>query len=206
MPNSAVALQIFLILLPGFAAAYLVQLLAVRSKQTDLDKVIEALLFSFVIYVTYYIFHRGSQVLTFVSLPQNETVSFQSGSVLGLAGITLFWALAMILFVNRDGTRFLRKINITERTSRSSIWNDVFQGIQQTKDPELGSIVQVELADGRSLLGLVQFYSDTAEECSVFLSRARWIGDENTTVSIPGPGILLTKNANIVSISFLDPE
>src|ERR1700722_1078568 len=99
MPNSAVALQIFLILLPGFAAAYLVQLLAVRSKQTDLDKVIEALLFSFVIYVTYYLFHLGGQALTFLSLPQNDTVSFHPGNVLWLAGITLFWALAMILFV-----------------------------------------------------------------------------------------------------------
>jgi hypothetical protein len=206
MPTSAVALQIFLILLPGFAAAYLVQLLAVRSKQTDLDKVIEALLFSFVIYVTYYLFHRGGQAFTFLSLPQNDTVSFHPGNILWLAGITLFWALAMILFVNRDGTRVLRKLNITERTSRSSIWNDVFQGIQQKKNPALGSIVQVELADGRSLLGVVRFYSDTAEECSIFLSRARWIGDDNATVEIPGPGILLTKNANIMSISFLDPE
>jgi len=112
----------------------------------------------------------------------------------------------MIVFVNRDGTRLLRKIKLTERTSRSSIWNDVFQGVQQTKDPRQGSIVQVELADGRSVQGVVNFYSDTADECSVFLSNARWIGDDNATVDIKGPGILLTKNATIVSISFLDPQ
>ncbi len=199
-------MQIFLILLPGFAAAYLVQLLAVRSKQTDLDKVIEALLFSFVIYVTSYTFHWGGRPFPTMSLPRDDVGDFRPGNVFALAGVTVFWALAMILFVNRDGTQLLRKWNITERTSRSSIWNDVFQGIQQKKDPDLGSIVQVELADGRSLQGIVAFYSDTADECSVFLRDARWIGDENTIVPINGPGILLTKNANIVSISFLDPD
>jgi hypothetical protein len=206
MPTSAATFQIFLILLPGFAAAYVVQILTVRAKQTDLDKVIEALLFSFVIYITYYLFHRGQQPLAFLHSQQTETLEFRPGNVIWLAAITLLYAVGMILFVNLDGTRVLRKINLTERTSRSSIWNDVFQGIQQKKDPSLGSIVQVELADGRSVQGLVGFYSDTADECSVFLSDARWIGDENTIVPIAGPGILLTKNANIVSISFLDPE
>jgi hypothetical protein len=206
VPTSTGALQIFLILLPGFAAAYLVQLLAIRSKQTDLDKVIEALLFSFVIYVTSYIFHWGGQPFPSLSLPQTGVAKLHPGNVFALAGVTVLWALAMIIFVNRDGTHLLRKWNITERTSRSSIWNDVFQGIQQKKDPDLGSIVQVELADGRSLQGVVAFYSDTADECSVFLGDARWIGDENATVPINGPGILLTRNANIVSISFLDPD
>ena len=96
----------------------------------------------------------------------------------------------------------LRSIGLTERTSRSSIWNDVFQGVET---PGVDTTVQVELADGRSVQGFVQFYSDTADECSIFLSTARWIGEDNEIVPIPGPGILLTKNANIVSVSFLDP-
>jgi len=61
VPTAAAALEIFLILLPGFAAAYLVQILTVRGKQTDLEKIIEALLFSFVIYVTYYLSQGGRQ-------------------------------------------------------------------------------------------------------------------------------------------------
>lgn len=88
---------------------------------------------------------------------------------------------------------------MTERTSRSSIWNDVFQFDRESQ------IVQVELSDGRSLQGVVRFYSDTAEESSVFLSNARWIGTEGEIVEVPGPGVLLTKEAKIVSISFLDP-
>jgi hypothetical protein len=44
VPTSLVALQIFLILLPGFAAAYVVQQLATRRTRSDLERVIEALL------------------------------------------------------------------------------------------------------------------------------------------------------------------
>lgn len=138
MPTSAVALQIFLILLPGFAAAYVVQILTVRGKQTDLDKVIEALLFSFLIYVTYFVFHRDQQPLNFIHTNQSDSIEFHPGNLLWLTAITLSYAVGMILFVNRDGTRFLRRINLTERTSRSSIWNDVFQGVQQAKDPSPG--------------------------------------------------------------------
>jgi hypothetical protein len=53
MPGTLLALQVFLILLPGFSAAYVVQALATRRTQSDLERVIEALVFSFVIYVCY---------------------------------------------------------------------------------------------------------------------------------------------------------
>jgi len=51
MPASVEALGILLLLLPGFGCAFLVQRIAVRAKQTELDKVIEALLLSFVLYL-----------------------------------------------------------------------------------------------------------------------------------------------------------
>jgi len=51
MPEKAEALGILLVLLPGFACAYIVQFLAVRRRQTEMDKVVEALLFSLVLYV-----------------------------------------------------------------------------------------------------------------------------------------------------------
>ncbi len=198
MPTSEVALRIFFVLLPGFAAAYLVQALTVRAKQTDLERVVEALLFSFFIYVTFYLVHP---TLSPRWLWGGETGNYPLHplDLLTLLFVTLLYALAMILFVNRDGTTFLRRIGLTERTSRSSIWNDVFQNDRRRQ------IVQVELADGRSIQGVVKYYSDTADESSVFLSDARWIDDDGTFAGIPGPGILLTKESRITSISFLDP-
>ena len=46
-------LAILLILLPGFLCAGLIQALCVRPNQTELDKVWEALLYSFVVYVVF---------------------------------------------------------------------------------------------------------------------------------------------------------
>ena len=200
MPTSEFAFCVFLILLPGFAAAYLVQALTVRAKQTDLEKVIEAFLFSFIIYATYYLCHPKQNSLIVLNAGEKSSSLLHQGNLVSLLAITIGYATALILFVNKDGTTFLRRIGLTERTSRSSIWNDVFQGDQQ------GSIVQVELADGRSLQGIVRFYSDTADEASIFLSNARWIGEGQEIVPIPGPGILLTREAKIISISFLYME
>lgn len=198
MPSSEVAFRIFLILLPGFAAAYLVQLLVVRAKQSDFEKVVESFLFSFLIYITYYLCHPRQPLILPFSSTELRPVIFRTSDLLSLLLIALGYAVLFVLFVNKDAIRYLRSLGFTERTSRSSIWNDVFEGDEQ------GTSVQVELADGRSVQGIVRFYSDTAEEASVFLVNARWIEGEEL-VSIDGPGILLTKEAKILSISFLYP-
>jgi hypothetical protein len=182
-------------------------LIAIRAKQSDLDRVIEALLFSFLIYVANSIIHHGQSPIALTHSAQGDALEFHPGHVLSLAGFALLFGLLMTAYVQWDGARIFRKIKLTERTSRNSIWNDTFQDVQQTKDPSLGSIVQVELKDGRSVMGVVGFYSDTAEENSVFLKDARWVDlTNNSVVEIPGPGILLTQKAEITSVSFLDPK
>ena len=63
MPSKLETLGIFLVLLPGFTCAYVTQYLAVRREQTELDKAIEALLFSSVLYLaTLPFFHYGLPV------------------------------------------------------------------------------------------------------------------------------------------------
>jgi hypothetical protein len=43
--------EVLLILLPGFVTSWILVSLTVRPSQTDFDKIIEALFYSFVIYV-----------------------------------------------------------------------------------------------------------------------------------------------------------
>jgi hypothetical protein len=106
MPGSVVALQIFLILLPGFATAYFVQLVAIRAKQSDLDKVIEALLFSFLIYVSDSLIHQGKSPIAFSHTAQGDAIDFHPGSLLWLAGLSVFFGLAMVAYVQWDGHGF----------------------------------------------------------------------------------------------------
>ncbi|HEY6444879.1 MAG TPA: DUF6338 family protein [Acidobacteriaceae bacterium] len=228
MPTSLVALEIFLILLPGFAAAYVVQQLATRRTQSDLERVIEALLFSFIIYVCFAAANHGrlpfnlqKQSVTETepggafptgnsaaapaetSADQDDagqTIVWNAGSLGLLAGITFVFAILAILYINHDGNRLFRRLHLTERTTRSSIWTDIFES-------EAGreQIVQVELPGNRSVLGVLLYYSDDPDENSLFIAKAAWVTSEGEQIPIPGQGILLTKQSGILSISLLSP-
>jgi hypothetical protein len=100
--------------------------------------------------------------------------------------------------INRDwALRPFRRIGLTDRTARSSVWNDAFLDIP-------GCYLQVELSDGRIVVGYLRYYSDDPDEASIFLEDAAWLTEEEQ-IPIEGPGILLTKEAKVVFISFLRP-
>jgi hypothetical protein len=202
VPTSLVALQIFLILLPGFAAAYVVQQLATRRTQTDLERVIEALLFSFVIYVCFVAVNRGELPFSVRkgSGGNGDTIVWNAQHLGVLAAITFAFAIVAVLYINHDWNRWFRRLRLTERTTRSSIWTDILES-------EAGQeqVVQVELAGGRSILGVLLYYSDDPEDSSLFVTKASWVTSEGEQTAIPGQGILLTKESGILSISLLDP-
>jgi hypothetical protein len=203
MPTSILALQILLILLPGFAAAYVVQMFAIRGPQTDFDKVVESCLYSFLIYSIFALCNHGR--LPFDLIPPKPpltevTIFWHRKALLLLVATTFIIALLAVLYINHDGNRLFRKLKLTERTSRRSVWNDIFQGEASTSQ-----IVQIELDGNRSLIGVLTYYSDAAEDGSVFVEQASWIDQDGKTTPVPGLGVLLTKSANIKSISLLDP-
>jgi hypothetical protein len=202
VPTSLIAPQIFLILLPGFAAAYVVQQLATRRIQTDLERVIEALLFSFVIYVCFVAVNRGN--LPFHAHKgmgdTGDTIGWDAGSLSILAAITFAFAIVAVLYINHDWNRWFRRLRLTERTTRSSIWTDIFES-----DAGQEQIVQVELSGNRSILGILLYYSDDPAESSLFIAKASWVTADGDQISIPGQGILLTKESGILSISPLSP-
>lgn len=203
MPATLLALQIFLILLPGFSAVYVVQALATRRSQSDLARIIEALVFSFVIYVCYAPLNHGH--LPFHVVPdttgKGETTVIWEPAQLGwLAGVTFLFAIAAVAYIRFDGNRLFQAIRLTERTTRNSIWNDVLES-----EAIKGQPLQVELSDGRSVLGSLHYYSDEADDASIYLTAASWVDADGNTIPIPGSGILLTKNSGIRSVSLLDP-
>lgn len=199
MPATVIALQILLILLPGFAAAYVLQLLVSRANQSDLDKVVEALLFSFLIYSAFVFVNQG-QLPFSIDNNNGPTVHWRLRGLAWLVAITFGFALVTVIYLNRDGNYIFRSLGITERTSRRSIWNDIFESEAQDRQ-----VIQVELEGGRSVLGVLKYYSDAADDCSLYLIQARWVSPAGEEIEIPGPGILLTRSAGIRSISFLDP-
>lgn len=217
MPTSVLALQVLLILLPGFAAAYVVQLLVTRRPLTDLERVIEALLYSFVIYVAYMPLNGGRLPFHIIKDPvgKEDTVLWEPGNLAVLAATAFVLSMAVTAYYRFDGNRIFRLFDsesvlvsrrlkwfkLTERTTRNSIWNDILE-----TEYVAGQFVQVELSDGRSLLGVVHYYSDAAEDGSLYLAEASWLTADGEPVPIPGAGILLTKASAIQSISLLDSK
>lgn len=197
------ALAVLIILLPGFLAARTVQALCVRPSQTELDKVVEALLYSFVTYVVYaVILKRFPLQIIHEALPngsQQSTPQIHSFDLLILLGVSLLLALVASASITNDlHGRLFRFLRITKRTTRSSIWGDVFH--------DLSYYVQIQFADGRKVLGWPKYFSDTPEESSIFLENAAWVEKDGRLIDIPGPGILITRNMQIESIMFLSGE
>ena len=203
MPATLLALQVFLIVLPGFSAAYVVQALATRRSKSDLERIIEALVFSFIIYVCYVPLNSGKLPFYVKIDPANnanDTVVWNPAQLGWLAAVTAMFALVSVVYIRLDGNRFFQLLRLTERTTRNSIWNDVFETEAIKEQP-----LQVELADGRSVLGKLMYYSDVAEDASIYLTQASWVDANGNTIQIPGAGILLTKTSGIRTISLLNP-
>lgn len=203
MPGSIEALSVFMLLLPGFSCAYIVQRLAVRPKQSELDKVIEALILSFFLYLVVSPFFGYSLPLSWQKKTGTEQYIFQLNwpYLATLAVLALVTGILYSANLNHDWLlRLLRKCNITQRTARSSVWNDAMQDIPS-------SYVLVQISGDRSLIGYLRYYSDEEDDSALFLEDAAWIVDEDGTQSpIEGPGILITKQSGIESISFLSQE
>ena len=200
MPDKAEALGILLVLLPGFASAYIVQMLAVRRKQSELDKIIEALLFSLVLYLFTLPLFGNTLPLSWRSLDANHPDVFQVAvqwkHLATLAGLAFIFGVTVASNINYDLlSRLLFKIGIRIRGSRINIWNDAFE--------ELDGYVQVDLTGGRRVIGWVRDFSDEENVYELFLEDAAWVDEKGNQQPINGPGILLTKDSGIEHVTFL---
>jgi hypothetical protein len=214
------ALVVLILLLPGFLAARVVQSLCVRTKQTDLDKIVEALIYTFLVYVIFFQFssalpftvehaeaaHSSSRSepagTGYLRLPIGKesdayTLSWNGRGLLLLAAVSLALALLISFVTNNDSIlTLLRKLRFTQQTSRSSVWNDVLYTLPSD------AYVSVELNDGRLIMGYLKHYSPKPEESMLFLSEATWVSATART-PIDGPGILLTKASGVKNLMFL---
>lgn len=196
MPQGVQALLALLILLPGFVSARVARSISAPSTQTDTERIIDALIFSFFIYLLYLFLFGGV-------LPFNWSSSGGSsaGHVNRLRLFFLCFAPVVLGVIwgalqHRDAVLGpLRSWNITDRTNAVSVWNGTLKALSGT--------VQVGLADGREVVGWLQQYSDTVEERSLFLTRAAWVAPDGARTEVPGAGILLTDKAEIRYIMFL---
>ena len=200
IPASLSVLGILLFLIPGFISAVVLRQITVRAKQTDFEKLIEALVLSFVLYLTSVPFFGYTLPVAWHEQDGIYKVHLQWQQLLVLFAEAVLFSSVYGAMLQHDWLhRLLRKTGITEKTSRTSVWNDVLQDIKR-------AYLLVEIKDGRRVIGYLTYYSDDPDQSSLFLEDAAWLTDEGEQFVVDGPGVFLTKEAGIVAITFLNPE
>jgi Family of unknown function (DUF6338) len=191
-----------MVLLPGFVSARIVRMMSAKTQQTELERVIEALIFSFFTYVFYVAVFGAFLPFDWSPVAANGSphynVTFYRWHLLSLAGIAILIGFGWGYIKGHDLLlRRLRSWKLTQRSSRESVWTDVFMNY--------GGTVQVGLGDGRSVIGWLKQYAESGDERTLFLERAIWVGESAEEVDVPGDGLLLlTEKSEIKYVMFLD--
>ena len=214
MPQGLQAIFALVVLLPGFVSARIVRMMSAKTPQTELERVIEALIFSFFTYVCYVAIFGALLPFewTAAAKGQNYSVYVYRWRLISIALIAVVLGFIWGYIREHDLVlKNLRNWKVTRRSSNESVWTDVFLSN--------GGTVQVGLGDGRSVIGWLKRYAESGEERTLFLERARWISQDVTQtdnsdrsdvqddsdLTLPGDGLLLlTEKAEIKYVMFLD--
>lgn len=202
------AMQILIFLIPGFISETILNIIVVRKDKSDLGKIVEALIFSLIIYVGFSLLVSKSPVsLTVVSESKDgasSTFTLHNSGVqyLWLLLFSVILPLAMGCLVTNDlHMKLLRRLHITGKSARESVWLDLFLNNKRS--------IIVNLEDGRRITGFPEYYSDDPGSQYIYLYKPAWIVYNNDKkideiIEMNGiDGILITPQQKIESIMFI---
>ena len=132
------------LLAPGFIAAWVLYGLTADRDWSDLQRVIQALIFSIFIQVILGLLHESClYVGRWHSIGEWSRATELASSV----ALALLFGLLLAWLVNTDRLyQSLRRLGVTNQTSRPSVWYSAFKDHQDT-------YVVLELQDGRRIQG-----------------------------------------------------
>jgi len=166
------ALNILLLLLPGFMAGQTFYSLFKVEDISVSKRLLDAILFSFVIYMIVSSFTVWEPIAYVKSNSGQLEYVFSKNStiiLISLAAIVIVPILVGSLYFNDYIHFILRKINVTTKTSRNNTWNDAFL----TQD----RYVIVTLKDERRVRGYPTMFSTDPEEGFLYLYNPAWVND-----------------------------
>lgn len=193
--------KVLIVLLPGFVSSGVIRAFGVEEKKSDLDKVVRALIYSLIVYSLYPIVLVLLKQASWAAMQKDLTVIVPSTPIGALIMLALSVTIGSVvaLYRQKDGHRIFRWVGITSRTTRFTIWHDIFSDYKDC-------YVAVVFKDGRQLFGWPLYFSDDAAEGQLFLCRARWyfFDRDGTEINqaVPEPGIFVRSNQDIDFIQF----
>ena len=179
------AVAVLLALLPGFLTAELIGALVLREKRTALDRVIQAMIYTFLSHLLW----------SCVSLAFPQTAGSQ---LIGLGACALLWGLALTWIINTGAVHgLLHKVRLTRTASRPNEWYDAFYRTQRH--------IIVHLKDGRRMFGWPLLYPKRSQEGHIFLTGAEWLDRPDDAQSCPRVDFLIDV-ADVRFIEFVPPK
>lgn len=201
-------IPILVFLLPGLLTAGVVEILVVTRKKDVFDRVVQALIFTFVNLVCYFVICWGLWQLYELSTTGHWQPHFNPLSplpnlfepiplllMIGIAtGLGLLCAYEM---THETILGWMRNRGWTKRSHQASTWGETFSNTQKW--------VVVHLKDGRRIYGWPTFYSDDPDERGLFLENASWLGTGNELNNEGKPiSVFLDRSSEIQLIEFVE--
>ena len=200
MNITAETLTIFAFLIPGFISSLILNAVVVRKDKDNFSKLIEALVFSFLIYVVVSPFTTHSPVLLdSIRIDKAGIYPLQYNWRVAVPTVILsiFLPLFLGFLITKDlYMKLLRRLRVTNKTARDTVWLDVFTDQKR--------YLIVNLSDGRRVFGWPMYFSNTPEEGNLYLYNPSWITEDEGYIDLGIHGLFLVKADNIDSIEFLN--
>jgi hypothetical protein len=187
---------ILVFLLPGFLALAILNIFLVRKNAELSSQIIEALIFTIIIYAFYSIWFDSLPITLSNEDKANISINIQQIQTLVLICISCIFPIIISLFVNNDiHMKIARYFKVSSKTARLNVWQDVFC----TKRRYL----ILHFANGRRLFGWPEYYPDLPEEQYLYLKEPAWVNDNNEFMQLTElDGILITPSQEIEMIEF----
>lgn len=185
------------LLCPGFVAAWVLASLTVDGKKSDLQRVIQALIFSVFV-----------QILLFPT----KYIALWLGTIFPAAArwsppVELAWSVVLGLLIGCvsawlvDSDKLyalLRKAGITKQSSRPSVWYSAFNNFPR--------YVVLHLEDGRRIYGWPDEWSSRYPHGHVRLIDAAWLNvDKNDLVDLSASELILIRVKDVRIVEFIKP-
>lgn len=211
-PSTLEALWIFLLFLPGFLALKVLEISLPRRTRTPFGRFLDAAALSLIAYAFY---------APFTLIPWIEALPLSIGAdgnlILNVQSLILMAVLAVFVgaLISRamiSGLVFrgLRRLGLSSKTGRRTVWEDAFAEGGQ------GALCLVRLANGRKIYGWVRYYSEDPENLELLVTPHPHMLDSTETPRViiegdgelgidahPCEGVLITSKADIEQIDFI---
>jgi len=198
MDLSFETLTVLSFLIPGFISVFLFRHLIYRPEKEIGYFLVEALIYSFIIYSIVGTFLTHAPVtLQEVTVGDKKTysVSFVTSALGFLLVTSIVLPLLVALVLNNDyATQLLRKLRITSVSSRANTWLDAFSTRK--------CYIIVNTVDGKRIFGWPMWYSNSPKDGYIYLYDPSWIDSDQNFIPTGLHGLFLVKDQSIDYIEF----